>query len=135
MTKLIGVLIVALVCWGGYELFELWDRYDTAKDIKAQEDSRPQITTGDQVGRMTPELEKTLEIATKRGAVGIKDWLNAYGTKVEDPRKAWIQLDYVVLLSRDNPAEAKKVFDEVKARTPENSPVYPRIQKLEQNYD
>jgi len=53
---------------------------------------------------------------------------------VQDPRKAWIQLDYVLLLTRQNPQEAKRVFNEVKDRTLPNSPVWPRIQSMEKSY-
>ena len=37
--------------------------------------------------------------------------------------------------SRAKIVEAKKVFAEVKARTPENSPVYRRIKDLEKTYE
>jgi hypothetical protein len=53
---------------------------------------------------------------------------------IQDPRKAWIELDYVVQLSSKDPKEAKEIFSQVKARTPPQSPVYPRIQKLAQTY-
>ena len=54
---------------------------------------------------------------------------------VKDPRLAWMELDYVVMISGSDPVEAKKIFWEVKKRTPENSPVYPRIKSLEKTYE
>ena len=54
--------------------------------------------------------------------------------QVEDPRKAWIELDYCVAVAREDTSEAKRVFKEVKERTPTSSPVWPRIQQLEKTY-
>ena len=73
--------------------------------------------------------------AIRTGYYITSSWLKAYGSKVQDPRKAWIQLDYVLLITRDNIGEAKRIFAEVKARTPKNSPVWPRIQQLEKTYE
>jgi hypothetical protein len=49
---------------------------------------------------------------------------------VQDPRLAWIQLDFVELIGRDSPNEAREVFNAVKPRVGTNSPIYPRIEKL-----
>ena len=38
------------------------------------------------------------------------------------------------MITRDNPQEAKRIFDEVKDRTPPTSPVWPRIHELEKSY-
>jgi hypothetical protein len=38
------------------------------------------------------------------------------------------------MIARDNPAEARRIFAEVKKRTPEKSPIMPRIKKLEDAY-
>ena len=134
MTKLIGVLVIALVIWGGYELFELWDKYDTERDVKEKQVASNHIV-GEQLSGMPDGLEKTYLMAQKNGATGIRNWLKAYGARVQDPRRAWIELDYVVLVAHTDPVEAKQVFAEVKARTPENSQVYPRIKELSKTYE
>ena len=54
---------------------------------------------------------------------------------VQDPRKAWIELDYCVLVSREDLSEARRVFAEVKKRTPPSSPVWPRVKDLEKVYE
>ena len=54
---------------------------------------------------------------------------------VKDPRLAWMELDYVVMVSATDPIEAKKIFREVKKRTPTDSPIYPRIKSLESTYE
>ena len=136
MTKLLGILIIVLVIWGGYELFELWDRYGTETDLKAkQAEEASHFSPQSLPGMPSYQLEDAYKKAQDNGAKGIRNWLKAYGDKVQDPRKAWIELDYVVAISREDPVEAKKVFDDVKARTPPTSKVYPRIKELEKTYD
>ena len=135
MTKLMGILVIVLVIWGGYELFEVWDRYDTDKDLKAKEAEEASHFTPESLPGVPYELQKTYEMAQKNGATGIANWLKAYGSKIQDPRKAWIELDYVVAIAGKDPVEAKKVFADVKARTPESSPVYKRIKELQSTYE
>ncbi len=45
----------------------------------------------------------------------------------QDPRKAWIELDSCVAIAREDPSEARRVFAEVKKRTP-------RVKALEKTY-
>jgi hypothetical protein len=135
MTKLIGVLIVVLVIWGGYELFELWNKYDTERDVKEKAAEQARNFTPEQLPGMPDNLRKSYEIAKGRGAAGMHDFLKAYNTKLEDPRRAWIELDYVVMIANSDPAEAKKIFADVKARTSTNSLVYPRVKELEKTYE
>jgi hypothetical protein len=133
MTKIISVLVVVLVLYGGWHLFLYWE------DVKNQEAAAKKteaaaITTGDQLQGLPQGLEPTLQAAKNQGATGLRNWLKTYGKNVQDPRKAWIELDYCVLVARDDPSEARKVFAEVKGRTPAASPVMPRIKQLEKTY-
>jgi hypothetical protein len=73
--------------------------------------------------------------AKQSGADGLKKFITQYRAAIHDPRLAWIQLDYVVLVATKDPAEARSVFAEVKKRTPKDSPVYPRIEKLSKVYE
>jgi hypothetical protein len=134
MSKVIGIIVVIAVIWGGYELWELWDKYDTGKDLKEQEAREHQVVP-EQLPGMPGGLEQTYQMAQKNGATGIKNWLKAYHDRVEDPRLGWIELDYVVSVAREDPVEAKRVFAEVKSRTPESSPVYRRIKELQKTYE
>ena len=70
MTKLIGVLILVVVIWGGYELFVMWDRYDTDRDLKEKAAEAAKNFNPDQLPGMPYELQKSLDIARKRGATG-----------------------------------------------------------------
>ncbi|HVV71523.1 MAG TPA: hypothetical protein VHI52_08500 [Verrucomicrobiae bacterium] len=133
MTKVISVLILAAALYGGWELFFYWEKVKNQEETQKKQDAS-EVTMGDSLPGMPYQLEPSLKAAQDRGAGGLKNWLDAYGTNVVDPRKAWIQLDYCILVSRENPAEARRVFAEVKARTAPTSPVWPRIKRLERTY-
>lgn len=135
MTKLIGLLIIVLVVWGGYELFEVWDRYDTNRDVKDKQAEEARNFNPDSLPGMPFELQKSFDIAKQRGPVGIHDWLKAYHAKVQDPRLGWIELDYAVSIASKDPAEAKKIYEDVKDRTPTNSVIYPRVKELGKTYE
>ena len=135
MTKWITILIIAAVLYGGWQLFLYYDRVksedeEAQKKAAAAENISPQNLPG-----MPYQLESSLEAAQKQGAAGLRNWLKAYGSSIQDPRKAWIQLDYCVDVSREDPAEARRVFAEVKSRTPDSSPVWKRIKRLEKTYE
>ena len=135
MTKWITILIIAVVLYGGWQLFLYYDRVksedeETQKKAAATENVSPQQLSG-----MPYQLESSLEAAQKQGAAGLRNWLKTYGPSIQDPRKAWIQLDYCVEVSQQDPAEARRVFAEVKARTPDSSPVWKRIKQLEKAYE
>ncbi len=83
---------------------------------------------------MPPAYEPALAAAEKQGAAGLRTFLANYGRSIRDPKLADIELDYVVLLSRTDPIEAKRVFQLVKARVVTTSPVYGRIKKLEPTF-
>jgi hypothetical protein len=135
MTKLIGILIIVVVIWAGYEAFEMWDRYDKDQDLKQKQEEAARNFTPESLPGMFQGGDDSYHMAQTRGAIGIRNWLKAYGTKVQDPRKAWIELDYVVAVAAQDPVEAKKVFEDVKARTPQDSRVYPRIKELQKSYE
>jgi len=135
MTKAMAVLAIVIVIFGGYKLFQVWHEYDSQKDVKAKEEEAARHFTPQELPGMPNELEKFYATAQSRGAVGIRDFIKAYRARLEDPRLAWIQLDYVVQVAQTDPVEAKKVFAEVKGRVPQNSRVYPRIKELEKTYD
>ena len=134
MTKLIAVVILVAVLYGGWELFFYWEKVKNEQETQ-QKQAAAAIVAGEQLEGMPPQMEPMLKAAESQGAAGLRNWLKAYGASIHDPRKAWIELDYCLLISRENPAEAKRLFAEVKSRTPETSPVWPRIKKLEKAYE
>jgi hypothetical protein len=79
---------------------------------------------------MPAPLEPILSEAHRKGASGLRQFLARHGHNLEDPRLAWIELDYVVLVAQKDHAEARRVFARVQERITEDSPVHPRVQRL-----
>ncbi len=134
MTKLIAALIIVLVCFGVWELFLYWEKVKNEEETKQKQDASA-LVIGDQLQGLPQTLEPSLQDARKRGAAGLKAWLKANGSSVEDPRKAWIELDYCVAVAREDPTEARRVFAAVKERIGPASPVWPRMKQLEKTYE
>jgi len=135
MTKLIVIFIIAVCLFGGWQLFVYWDKVSHEEEVAKKQAAAGEVTAGNQLGGLTSPLEHTLEAAQKQGATGLRNWLKTYGNVVKDPRKAWIELDYCVAVAREDPSEAKRVFADVKRRTPESSPIYHRIKQLGSTFD
>ena len=90
---------------------------------------------GDQLPGLPDNLQAALGAAEQHGASGLRAFLAAHGNAIKDPRRAWIELDYVVLAGETDPAEARRVFAKVKARLTSGSPVYNRLQELKKTYE
>jgi hypothetical protein len=132
MTKLIWIAIVLAVIYVAYSLFTYWEQVRDEKESKetaARLAQRPEAMSG-----MPQQLESTLQAAQQAGLPTFRRWLDTYGPMIQDPRKAWIELDYCVMIARDNPKEARRIFAEVKQRTQPDSPVYTRIKQLEPTF-
>jgi hypothetical protein len=134
MTKLIAAFIIIVVLYGGWHMFLYWDRVQREDESKKKQEAAATVTE-DQLSGLPYNLSSSLQAAKQHGASGIKNWLKSYGSMVQDPRKAWIELDYCVLISHDDLPEARRVFAQVKGRTPPTSPVWPRVKQLEKTYD
>jgi hypothetical protein len=131
MTKLISILILALVLFGGWELFKYWETFQEQK----QNEKAAQVSNPDQLPGLPYQLEPSLNAAEQQGPAALRKWLAAYSNVVQDPRKAWIELDYCTMIAREDPHEAKRIFATVKKRTNPSSPVWPRIQELSGAFD
>ena len=134
MTKLIAIVIIIAAVYGGWELFLYWEKVKNEEETKQKQDAAA-LGIGDSLPGLPTELEPGLQEARKRGAAGLRGWLKTHGHSVEDPRKAWIELDYCVAVAREDPAEARRVFASVKERLPASSPVWPRMKQLEKTYE
>jgi hypothetical protein len=132
MKALIAILIIVGAIYGGYQIFSYWV---DVKGHKKEAAAEAQPVVGDQLPGLPATLEGPLQAAQQKGAPGLRNFLTQYGKTISDPRLASLELDYVVLVARENPAEAKKVFAKVKQRTPSSSPVYGRIKQLEKTYE
>ena len=134
MTRLIGILIIAAVFYGGYRLFMYWDKINNEEEIAKHEAAAVEVQPENLPG-LPPQLDAGFRAAQRQGPDVLRNWLKTYGKMLQDPRKAWIELDYCALIAREDPAEARRVFATVKERTPPSSPVWPRIHRLEKTYE
>jgi len=133
MKFLVGVIIIVGLSMGGWQLYQYWGNFKE-KDTTAIAPAEPEIS-GDQLPGMPPKLQPVLDVARKRGAAGLHDFLTMYGNTINDPRRASIELDYVVLLAQSSPGQARQEFAKVKSRVPSNSPMYNRVKQLEKTYE
>ena len=132
MTRLISILFLLLLAFCGYHGYQYWVQVRDQEELKKQASAavfRPESLPG-----LPGELETGLRAAEQKGAAAIQAWLKIYGAKVQDPRKAWIELEYAKSMARDNPAEARKVFNAVKDRTPPASPLWPQLKAMEKSF-
>src|SRR5688572_12365819 len=127
MKALIVSFIVVGVAFGGWKIWEYWKTKETEEMQQTQ-------VAPKQLPGLPSQLEDSLAKAQAGGAKALKVWLDTYGKSVQDPRLASIQLDYVLLVGREDPVEARRVFADVKKRTPPSSPVHPRVKQLEPTY-
>jgi hypothetical protein len=123
------VLIVGIYLFGK----SIFDQY---KAKQQKEEAAAKAANGPPGGLdgMPANFQASLDAAQAQGAPALKAWLSKYAQYIQDPKLAAIQLDYVVLVSRTDPAEAKRVFQAVKQRVPKNSPVYDRVKRLDATY-
>jgi hypothetical protein len=128
VKALIALMILLAAFW---VVKQLSDRYQQIERGGSPGHSQPTATV---LPGLPPSLEPSLEAARQKGAAGLRSWLINYQVHVRDPRLAAIQLDYVVLLSHQDPVEARRIFREVQKRTPPSSPVYERIKRLEKAF-
>jgi hypothetical protein len=133
-TKLIAILILVAVLWGGWKFFFYWEHVKN-EEVAEKKQAAAAALVGDQLPGVPYQLEASLRTAKEKGAETLGGWLKTYGASIQDPRKGWVELDYCVLLSRQNTEEARRIFAEVKRRTPESSPIWPRIKQLEKTYE
>jgi len=134
MTKAIWVLIFLVVGYIGYLLFLQWDKARLEHETgKRAEDAA--VVVGESLAGMPAHLEHGLTAAKERGATAFQTWFKANERMLADPRKAWIELELCVAMTRQNPAEAKRIFASVKSRVPPSSPVWSRVKELEKTFE
>jgi hypothetical protein len=135
MKVLVSILLVLGAIFVGWKMWVYWDEVNLAKEKQHQSAHRE--VNPSRLEGLNQRYEQSLQDAQGKGASNLRDWLEQAkaGGLIKDPRLAWAELDYVVMVALDNPVEAKRVFGAVKARTTEDSPVYPRIQTLSKTFD
>jgi hypothetical protein len=138
MKAFIAILIIAAAILAAKELISYYRKTEvepTSDQGRANQPPAQAAVAPEQLPGLPPSLEASLQQAEKEGAKTFRDWLTKYRAYVQDPRLAAIELDYVIIVSRDSPKEARQVFQSVKNRVPASSPVYERVQKLAKTYE
>src|SRR5262245_3501945 len=134
MTKVITVFIIIVVLFGGYHLFLYWEKVKNEQEAAKKQEAAAIVDPNSLPG-LPRNLEASFQAAQRQGAPAMKQWLKNFGPMLQDPRKAWIELDYCALIAREDPAEARRLFASVKERTSASSPVWDRVKKLERTYE
>lgn len=136
MKVLISILIVLGVVFTVWKGYEYWDRVNTEKEKSERAASGADLKPEELPG-MPYQIMENYRKAQERGPAGVKAFLEAYekAPSFQDPRKAWVELDYIVSITGSDPVEAKRRFASVKERVSTNSPIYFRIRSLEKTYE
>ncbi|HEX3721065.1 MAG TPA: hypothetical protein VH595_24205 [Verrucomicrobiae bacterium] len=132
MKFLIALVIIVGLALGAWQLNNYWGNFKSTPTAAPQTQAQ---VPDDQLPGMPASLQPALDAARQRGAPGLKDFLTTYGNSISDPRRAAIELDYVVLVAPSSATEARRVFAKVKGRLQSDSPVYSRMKQLEKTYD
>jgi hypothetical protein len=129
-------LLVATVAFGVYRISLIYRSIPTDEQARGnvRENATPMVVD-ESLPSLSPPLEASLAIATQAGPQALRQWLNQNGAWVPEPRLSAIQLDYAQMLVRSNPAEARRVYAAVKARTPANSPLASRLKQLSRTFE
>jgi len=133
MTKIITAVIIIAALYGGWHLFLYWEKVKNEEEVQKKENAQAAIA-GDSLPGLPYQLEASLQTARQQGAAAMGTWLKNNSASLQDPRKAWIELDYVLLLARENPSEAKRTYQAVRERLKEDSPVWKRVVELERTF-
>lgn len=131
MRQFLTIVLVAATIWLGLKFKNYCTSSMAQYEVRSDE---PVRTAPGKLPGMSPDLEASLETAKKAGVEGLVNWLRVHRRDIQDPRLADIDLDYVVLVGRTDPREAKRVLKLVKDRVPANSPVQKRLAQLEKVY-
>ena len=134
MTRLIAILIIVVVLFAGWKFFLYWEKVKNEEEAQQKQAAAAAVVTPESLPGLPQQYESGLRTAQQEGAAAFRKWLKTYDKLLEDPRKAWVQLDFCVAIVRDDPSEARRVFAEVKARIPPSSPVWPRVKELEKSF-
>lgn len=132
---IIGVLLYGAYVVGSYLSSEYKKAEKKSGEVQADQPATPAPVASGGLEGMPPQLGASLDAAEAKGPVTLKKWLEANRKYLRDPKLGDIELDYAVAVARQNSVEAKAVYAEVKARTPANSPLQPRLKRLATTFE
>ena len=129
------VLLFLLVATVGFGVYRISLIYRSIPSDESTREKAAPVVTDESLPVLTPPLEASLAAATQAGPQALREWLVQHGGWIPEPRLSGIQLDYAQMLVRSNPAEARRLYAAVKARTPPNSPLAPRLKQLSRTFE
>ena len=135
---MLRLIIIALLIWGGYYVVSsLTSRYDAVKkkETVTEQASQPASVPSSSLEGMPYQLQASLDAAEAQGPAALKRWIAANQRYLRDPKLGDIELDLAVALMRQNIAEARTIYQNVKSRTPANSPLQGRLKKLSKSFE
>lgn len=131
---MLRLIIIVLLVWGGYYVVSsLSSRYQAIEKKEAtanQSTPAPAPVPSASLDGMPPQLQGSLDAAEAQGPAALKRWLEANRRYVRDPKLGDIELDLAMALMRQDLGGARTVYQSVKSRTPANSPLQGRLQRL-----
>src|SRR5688572_30292415 len=128
---MLRLIIIALLVWGGYYVVSsLSARYKAIEKKEETTVSQPANVPSSDLPGMSHQLQASLDAAHAQGPAALKRWIDANRRYVQDPRLGDIELDLAMALMRQNLPQAREIYKNVKARTPANSPLQARLQRL-----
>jgi Na+-transporting methylmalonyl-CoA/oxaloacetate decarboxylase gamma subunit len=131
MKALMAILLIAAAIWGMSQIVHVYQKSQAnAIDRPRQAAALTPPNPDDDLPQLPAALEASLKQAMAGSSSSMKDWMDANGPYLHDPRKAAIQLDYARILASSDPAGAKRLYQEVKARNVTLPAVTGRLQKL-----
>jgi hypothetical protein len=135
MKVLISILLIVAFILGAWKFFDFYERHSNEKAQQEEEQARRRVNP-DTLPGLDYRLATAYAEAQKKGLIGLRDFLKQYkgGPFLKDPKLAWIEIDYLLLVSVSDPAEARRIYADVHDRTKPESPVYDRVKSLEPNF-
>ena len=136
MKALISILIVLMLILGAFKLWDYWEKVSQEQELnqKAADGSDVDPT---RLRGVEWDVENLYLEARQKGPDDVRKFLDRFdkSPKFKDPRRAWIELDYIVSITSSDPVAAKQRFLDVKERIKTNSAVYPRIRAMSKTYE
>lgn len=127
---MLRLIIIALLVWGGYYVVSSLSGRYKAIEKKETTAAQPANVPSSDLPGMPYQLQASLDAAHAQGPAALKRWLDTNRRYLQDPRLGDIELDLAVALMRQNLPQAREIYKGVKARTPSNSPLQGRLQRL-----
>jgi hypothetical protein len=137
MKALITIFIILAAVYVFLKIVGVYDRSVNPQSAPVHTAAAAPGTavSGESLPGLPAYLEASLAQAQREGPEALGKWLKTWSRQVQDPRLAWIELDYVVLLNLQSHREARERFLQVAGRIPPESPVAERIRKLAPAYE